>query len=99
MEAGKNLDKQFGVHIPSGRHTIRNASNDIEKIASYLREEGAAHDTPERSDSAIADPLQIGMGKIVGGWFEQYISRSSQEDIELAERGSIQTDYEIYDNF
>ena len=100
MDVAKRVDTMFGVP-QSSRHTVRDASADIQWMAKLLREEGITTENPERKGHPFKDPLALGSQKVAEGRLEKYLTGCFEDDPDDKEapaiEGEINFDYELFD--
>lgn len=97
MEAAKKADRAFGVPPPSTRHTVTDASSDIQKITKHLLEKNATTEVTGRSSPAFKDPTEEGWKKLsCTDWIQQILTNTVEDDLHEQQRGETDLDYEIF---
>ena len=97
LEAAKKTEREFGVTPESRMHTIRDARNDVNKIAQYLREKGVNVETAGRTSPQFTHPVEKGWEKLSNSdWLSGVLSSSLVEEEEVP-RGEVHLDYELFD--
>ena len=89
MDVAKRVDTMFGVP-QSSRHTVRDASADIQRMAKLLREEGITTENPERKGHPFKDPLALGSQKVAEGRLEKYFTGCFEDDQDDKEAPAIE---------
>ena len=74
MDAAKKADNVLGVSPPTTSHTFSDASSDIKKMVTYLRENKVSHFTENRSSPTFEDP---GYKKLCSSWFKETLYRTT----------------------
>ena len=112
MDAAKKADKIMGVSPQTTSHTFSDASSDIMKMVTYLRENKVTSLIENRSSPPFEDPTSNGYKKLCSSWWKETLYRTtvssncpdpSDEDMHSATcsdgRGndSIDLDYELFD--
>ena len=97
LEAAKNTDREFGVTTQSGRHTVRDAAVDVQKIAQHLLEKSVTTETQGRHSPKFVHPTDAGWVKMSSpNWLVAVLSISLVED-EDRPRGKVELEYELSD--
>ena len=105
MDAAKKAEKIMGVSPPTTSHTFSDASSDMMKMVTYLRESKVTSVIENRSAPLFEDPISK---KLCSSWCKETIGRRylptpCDEDMHTAvcsdERGNdcIDLDYELFD--
>ena len=99
LEAAKKTDREFGVTPQSRRHTIRDSTKDIQKVAQHLIENTVTTEMPGRVTPKFHHPTETGWKRLSNSdWLQGVLSRSLVEERENeSERGEVDLDYELYD--
>ena len=98
MDAAKKADKVLGVSPPTTSHTLSDASSDIKKMVTYLRENQVSHLVENRSSPRFEDHTSGGYKKLCSSWFKETLYQttvsytcpdeevhSSSRELEMAE--------------
>lgn len=64
MEAARKADEAFFVKPKGGKHTIRNAEEDVSKMVKLLIDNEVPAENTSRSGSVFNDPTGKGMDKL-----------------------------------
>ena len=97
LEAAKKTDREFGVTPQSQRHTVRDADQDIRKLAQHLLEKNVTAEVPDRLTPKFIHPTEKGWEKLrSSNWLAGILSNTLVEE-EETERGEVDLDYELYD--
>ena len=97
LEAAKKTDREFGIAPESRMHTIKDARNDINKIAQYLREKDVIVETAGRTSPHFTHPIEKGWERLSNSdWLPSVLASSLVEEEEV-QRGEVSLDYELFD--
>ena len=77
MDAAKKADKVLGVSPPATAHTFSDASSDINKMVTYLRENKVSHQIENRLSPTFEDPTSSGYKKLCSSWFKETLYRTT----------------------
>ena len=104
MKAAKKADEAFKVIPQSTAHTDRDASKDIERMVTYMKEKHISCELQERAGVIFSDPIEHGWKKIyTTSWIKDTLSRTSVKGENLEnegqerEDGDIDLNYELID--
>ena len=65
MKAAKKADEAFKVTPQSTAHTDRDASKDIERMVTYMKEKHISCELQERAGAIFSDPIEHGWKKSI----------------------------------
>ena len=110
MDAAKKADKVLGVSPQTTSHTLSDATSDVKKMVTYLRENKVSSLVENRSSPTFEDPTSNGYKKLCSSWLKETLYRTtvsyncpdpSDEEMQAAsnelEREDIELDYELFD--
>lgn len=94
MSAAKKVDYEFSCH-QSSAHTVREASQDVNKMVTCLLEKSATSFVAGRHSPTFVDPTEKGLKKLCNTeWVHETLARSvGEEDVE--EEHITDLDYDI----
>lgn len=82
LEASKKADREFGVKVASQRHTMRDASLDISKIAKYLKDKAVTSEMQGRETPKFIHPTEKGWEKMSDpNWLTTVLSTSVENEV------------------
>ena len=99
MEAAKKADKEFGLSPRSSRHTTRDASADIRKIALNLLENEVTTQKKNRTTPQFRDLTEDGFTKMSQSWLRKILTPipSPPEDTDqILQDRLADTNYELH---
>ena len=100
MEAAKKADREFGVSQQSGKHTVREATTDITKMAKHLTEHQVTAVISGRTTPPFHDVTKDGWKKLTKSWLDQSLTPTAETGVASDlqdESGEIEANYELYD--
>ena len=101
MEASKKADTEFGVTSRSTKHTIRDASADVRKMAMHLIEHKVIVQATGRTSPAFKDVTEDGFKKMSQPrWLKQVLTEAAalaDDETEHPLQGEIELGYEVHD--
>ena len=100
MEAAKKADTEFGVTPRSNKHTVRDASADVRKMAMHLIERTVTVQATGRTSPAFKDVTEDGFKKMSQRWLKQVLMEAAvlpDDETEQTLRGEIELGYELHD--
>ena len=71
MDAAKKADKVLGVSPQTTSHTFSDASSDVKKMVTYLRENKVSSLIENRSSLTFEDPTSNGYKKLCSSWWKE----------------------------
>ena len=97
LDVTKKTDQQFQATQQSHSHTVRDAADDIRKIATYLTNKTVMIETQGRDRPEFTHPVQKGWEKLSKPeWITAVLSSTLVEEDERR-RGEYELDYELSD--
>lgn len=100
MEAAKKADTEFGVTPRSTKHTVRDVSGDVRKMAMHLMEHTVTVQATGRTSPPFKDVTEDGFKKISQRWLKQVLMEAAalpDDETEQTLHSEIELDYELYD--
>ena len=76
MDAAKKFDKAMGASPQTTTHTVRDATADIKKMVTYLRENNVSQLVENRASPSFSDPTNEGYKKLCSSWLKETLSRT-----------------------
>lgn len=74
MDAAKKADKIMGVSPQTTSHTYSDASSDVKKMVTYLRENEVSSLIENRLSPPFEDPTSSGYKKLCSSWWMETLS-------------------------
>jgi len=99
MEAAKKADQEFGVAPTSSRHTVRDASADIRKMAVHLLEYHVTTQKPGRNSPPFNDSTNDGFKKMSLTWLKHILTQAEGNEDDTEQQSTqkeVDLDYEIF---
>lgn len=100
MEAAKKADTEFGVTPRSTKHTVRDVSGDVRKMAMHLMEHTVTVQATGRTSPPFKDVPEDGFNKMSQRWLKQVLMEAAalpDDETEQTLHSEIELDYELYD--
>ena len=113
MDAAKKADKAFSVSPQTTSHTLSDASTDVMRMVTYLRENEVSSLIENRSSPTFEDPTSSGYKELCSSWLKETLCRTtvsyscpdpSDEEMHSAsdepygrENDDLDIDYELFD--
>jgi len=99
MKAAKKADTDFGVTLRSTKHTVRDASGDVTKMAIHLMEHTVTVQARGRTSPPFKD-VTDGFKKMSQRWLKQVLMEAAalpDDETKQTLHSEIELDYELYD--
>lgn len=77
MDAAKKADNILGVSPQTTSHTFSDASSDVKKMVTYLRENQVSSLIENRSSPTFEDPTSKGYTKLCSSWLKETLYRTT----------------------
>ena len=100
MEAAKRVDSAFGAPYQSGSHTVRDAMQDVLKMAEEITEKNPTKEVSGRTTSVYVEKCDIGWKKLTTTtWLPDILSRKQpqEEELDVDMEREVQSEYDISD--
>lgn len=76
MDAVKKFDKAMGASPQTTAQTVRDATDDIKKMVTYLRENNVSQLIENRTTPEFSDPTNEGYKKLCSSWLKEILPRT-----------------------
>ena len=97
MEAAKKADTECGISPRSAKHTTRDASFDVRKVALHLLEHEVTVHKVSRTTPPFRDVTEDGFAKISQAWLDKVLTNVPDTAEDSTEHNTItDLDYELH---
>ena len=98
MEAAKKADREFGLNPRSTRHTTRDASADIRKVATHLLENDVTAPQTSRTNPPFRDVTEDGFSNMSAMWLKKVLTPTPDIDTTTSEQQTLRGNTTDFDH-